>query len=449
MMHYRFAIYRGLVWIICALVCLLASSAQALEPAPAASLLTIEPLAPISIGERASVRVRLSDATGQVPGAHQIIQMFVDGVAERRLRSDESGAAAITTLPIITSGTHRVEVVFHGTPELPGARAALDLVVYPATLTIQTVPPLPGVQFALAGQVTSADERGTIQVTVDRAATYRLAALPPPATDDLRWEWSRWNDNVFVPERDISVPKITRLEAGFTSSARVHPEFADVDGHTVDPRRITSLTVSNSLQHSYTFAPEAAPWLPRSSIAYEQGQLWNLPITYTVEGAIVDGANVVPDDAVQPDGTDQPWRIALNLYDVSFIADDMLTQQPIGTGIEVEHPLGRIEQFPFGPDHTVHLKGLAPGLYRVRVMGAPGIAPIVLVRVPDERIAHLYVISWVDLALCCLLLLDLMLLLRTLWYAQRLLTQPLYESQPLASWPRRLASPPHRERNHG
>jgi hypothetical protein len=446
MMRDRFATYRRLAWIMIALVCLV-DTAQVLAWVPNASALTIEPLAPITIGAPAILRVRLNDATGQAPLARRIVRIFVDGVAERPYRTDEFGAATIATLPIATSGTHRIEVVFGGTPKLPGARAAIDLVVKPARLTIQTVPPLPGAQFALAGQVVSADQQGTAHITVDRAATYRLTALPPPDSDDLRREWSRWSDAVFVPERDISIPKITWLQAGFNSYSHVRPQFTDRDGQAVEPGRITSLTVRNNLRRSYTFVPETAQWLPQSGIAYEQGRLRSMPITYTVESAIVDGSNVAQSDAGRVIAAGQPWRIALQLYAISFTAIDSLMQQPIGTGIEVEYPLGRLEYHSFGADHMVQLRGLAFGLYRARVVGSSGIAPIVLVRVPDQQIARLYTVSEVDLALWSLLLLELMLLFRVLWRAQRLLTRPRYGTRP-HTHRRRWPASSHRKHDH-
>ena len=49
---------------------------------------------------------------------------------------------------------------------------------------------------------------------------------------------------------------------------------------------------------------------------------------------------------------------------------------PLGSGLHIEHPGGRIEEMPYGPNAELSIRSLVRGIYRVNVAGAPGISPI-------------------------------------------------------------------------
>ena len=73
-----------------------ASVAQAQDPTQAATTLTIQPLGRFSVGEPVTVVARLSTPTGELIGAldNEAVELFVDGVRDRRARTDTSGTVS-------------------------------------------------------------------------------------------------------------------------------------------------------------------------------------------------------------------------------------------------------------------------------------------------------------------------------------------------------------------
>jgi hypothetical protein len=143
----------------------------------------------------------------------------------------------------------------------------------------------------------------------------------------------------------------------------------------------------------------APRWLLASSVARRTNGLEATQILYSVDSVMIDGSNVVNQAQqrfyAEPDDT---WEIQLLLYSMNVSGRDALFGFPIGSGLRLEYPDGRVEAKPFTAKAGVTIDSLVRGIYRVSVTGAPGLAPISPVALSRDQDVRLLVISYLDLA---------------------------------------------------
>ncbi len=301
-----------------------------------------------------------------------------------------------------------------------------------AELEIRTVPPLAGVRFFLfppcalylppelpessfcfsgplrppEGQTLVSGEDGIARAVVEQEGLYRIELLPWQADESgLRAEFSRWEDETFLPARDLVIASSTSLAVGFDVSRRVRLDFVDLEGRAVDLARVTAVTVRSSHGEVHTLDNSRPTWLQAGRALRREGRLEEAEIIYSVQNVMVDGSNVVNRGqqrfVVRPD---QAWRIELLLYSAQFSARDALFGFPIGSGIELEYPDGRTEIRPFEPGGELRVDLLARGTYYARVDGAPGISPRTIFVLSRDQEVQPVVISYFDLASASLLM---------------------------------------------
>jgi hypothetical protein len=343
-------------------------------------------------------------STGQ-PLRDETVVLMVEGVDEQRTRTDSTGTATFRLQRNLAAGVYHLSTVFDGSRTLVASSATADLIVEYAKIEIHTVPPLPDVLFSLDGNVFKSDKDGIVRIDVSQLGSHRIAVMPPQTSDEnVRVEFSRWGDNLFVPYREVKVPLAGPLEVGFNLSYQFKPILNDHAGHAVDPERITAMTIkgSNGLRHTFTnIQPH---WLQASNVVLQQNRIAQNKVQYTIESVIVDGSNVVNSNE-QVFVLDPTNRLRINslLASAMFSARDMLFGFPIGAGVHIEYPLGRIEDRAFGPENSVKVESLVSGTYRVNVTGAAGISRITLVDLKDDQDVHLVMISYLDIGVVVVL----------------------------------------------
>jgi transposase-like protein len=140
-------------------------------------------------------------------------------------------------------------------------------------------------------------------------------------------------------------------------------------------------------------------WLQSSRVSRGTDGLEETKILYSVVSVVVDGANVVSEAQqrfyVQPNDV---WPIKLMLYSARFTARDALFHFPIGSGIRLDYPDGRSQEFLFDSNDELEIRSLARGLYHVTVTGAKGIAPPTPLALSRDQDMQLLVLSNVDLS---------------------------------------------------
>jgi len=366
--------------------------------------LTIDPLPILELGETPIIVVHLTGYK-EVPIADQLIRVFVDGVSKGQARTDENGIVRIPLRYNFFSGTYKVTASYKGSTNqnLAPSVAETSMRVKLGQVVIQTVPRLAGIRFIFNDQTYITDENGLILLIIRESKKYRLEVLPVEegmSGSNVKIDFERWNDNVFVPYREVYLPRSHPLEVGFILNYQVKQIFFDSDGKLVDPSRISHISM-RAVGRIYNFEDTESHWLPSNRLARRIGEhLESHDILYYIRNVTIDGVNVINKSEqrfeVHPDDV---WPIHVLLYSASFTARDVIFQDPIGKGIKLEYPDGRHEEFFFDDKNTIDISSLARGPYRATVIGAGGSAPPTPIHLSRDLDVELRVISYLDMAI--------------------------------------------------
>lgn len=366
--------------------------------------ITIDPLEPFLLGDHPTIVVHLATFTGREPIANQPIKIYVNDSQKATGYTDSNGTAYITLKYKFASGSYDLRATFPGSPEddLERTTASSEMVFETADVLIRIAPPMSGVRILINGQLFTSDEDGVIQFEVTEGGMYRMEVLEIVEEDlpsDVIVEFERWSDNVFVPEREVYLPRKRPLEVGFVLTHTVNQIFYDANGQLIDPSRITSISIGG-VGRIYTFDGPGPHWLPSNRLVRRIGErLESQQILYYVRNVSIDGANVINRSEqrfyTRPEST---WPIEVLLYTAHFIGKDALFDFPIGTGVQIEYPNGQIKSFPFNDQAEVEIPSLARGRYNVSVIGAGGSAPVIPVYLSRDQSVQLIVISYFDMA---------------------------------------------------
>jgi len=389
-----------------ALAAALASSFGAVELSkaqePTRSLLVIEPLAPIAVGDPITITFHLTTLAG-VPIPYQQVKVYLDSWRSAWGTTDWTGSAAVPFPHELRAGSYVVHAAYFGAPDLglEPASNSVDLVVEQAEILIQTVPSLAGIRFALGESVLTTDASGTARTMVEHTGPYQLEVLPldPVAYPGMRVEFSRWNDELYETTREIRLPLGRTVEAGFTIGYQVQFQFVDQADQAIDPGRISSMTLGNAGGH-LRFEDTGPHWLPGNRLILRIGtELHSLDASYTAQSVMIDGSNVVNPGQQRIDvQEDTVWQIRLFLHTARFSARDALFHFPIGRGVLLEYPNERTETFPFEANGEVEVAALARGSYEAEAYGGGGISPAIPFALSRDQEVELLVISRLDIA---------------------------------------------------
>lgn len=380
-----------------------AARAETKAPAPArpATRVVIKPPAPVMVGDPATVSVQLTLATGEVVGAveNEALQLLIDGQPVRRIRTDTDGAADIPAGKDLPVGQRQVEVVYAGSRSLGASRATATLTILPATIVIQSLPALAGIQYAIDGQIVTSDASGVARLEVDHAGTSHITILTTEVRDDTTWAtFSRWRDDVFTADRDVDVPLREPLQIGFDVRYLVSWSYVDLDGQSVDPTRVSSITVKGTHGVTREFRDHQPAWLLATRVVRLKEALEESKIQWGVESVMIDGANTVNRGQHRFFvNRGDNWSIPLLLYSAHLTAKDALFGIPLGSGFTLRSPDGQVLAVDGGAGRQTIVSGMARGHYVVAVSDAPGIAPSVPVAITRDQSVRMRVISYFDL----------------------------------------------------
>lgn len=385
------------------------AAAQLVIAAPAPTKLTLTVVGEARLGEPTSVEALLVTSAGQ-PIAAQPINLFVNETRQGRLKTNEAGVARFNLGRKTPAGTYALTAEFEGSSAAQPTKATGQLAVAPAVVTIETVPAVPGVRFQLDDRVFTSGQDGFAHITVDYAGDYRLVILPWDASDARQLIFKRWQDQTFETERVINVSRSVDFEAGFDMTQRVQPSFADLSGHVVDPARITSTTFKGSNGTTVTFAGAAPQQLPVTRLTVRLQHLEAQDVQYYVQSVVVDGSNVVNQSQQRFDQTSgEQWPIELLLYSIQVKTRDAFFGMRVGTGVEVEYPNSTKVVLPLDEQASALIGPLARGAYKMRVVGASGIAPVTPVALSRDQTLDLLVITDFNVAITLVVLITIAL----------------------------------------
>jgi len=369
--------------------------------APLASMLTIDPIQTQPIGKPITVIAHLKNNVGE-GNPNKVLVLYLNDEVVRRTRTDDQGNASIRIGSNLFAATYNIRVEFLGTQAYLPSTVSTTLVIRPAQLTIKTVPPLANVPFSLDGKKFKSDAHGVAFVEVSKLGEFQLEVLLGPDTEissDTRVTFDRWKDE-YQPKRTITIQGDDEMEVGFSVSHPVSQIFSDLENNPVDMSRIETITLQGTDGSKFTFDDGAVRWLRGGRIARRRNGLEATPIMYSVESVLINGSNTVNRYQqrffVKPNDV---WPIQLLLYHATFRAADAVFGFPVGTGIDVKYPDGHVEYMAFGKDNEVKLGPVPRGEYKVKVIGASGMAPETPLALSRNQELDLKVLSTLNLGL--------------------------------------------------
>jgi hypothetical protein len=363
--------------------------------------LTVMPLDSPQMSKPFFVTILVQDVEGHNLNDRNV-QFYLDGQYMGQAKSS-FGIASLKVTKGFAAGQHKLLGLMLGDRDYSTATVNSVIDISQSIVQVQTVPPLPGVVFKFSGKnyTTSAD--GIVKIPVDHAGNYRLEFVPNTSPDpNVRFQFSRWLDEVYTTYHDVSVPLDNKtLQLGLDVYYRVGQTFVDLDGKPVDLSRIASVTIKNQQGDSLTFPADGQMrWLYASGVARRSSGLESVPIQYSTMNVTVDGSNVVNEYQQRFYGhPGEVWKITLLLYGVHVSAHDAIFRFPVGNGILLQYPDGRVLHFPFNQNGDVSIPSLARGSYRVQVSGVSGLSSITPIALSQDQDVSLMIPTALDIAL--------------------------------------------------
>jgi len=268
-------------------------------------------------------------------------------------------------------------------------------------IEIRAVPAFAGLRFSLGGQRVRTHGNGLARIFVNGPGTYTLAVPSEQrSSGGKQVRFARWLDDTFSTSRTVVVrEKVTRLEAGFTVAYPVGFRFVDRKGNVIDPARIQSVTLGNSLGQKQTFSGTGGKrLLVGSRVARLLTGLADTDILYSVERVVVDGMDVVNRGQQRFYPRKTPLLdIQLLFYAAHIQARDGLFHFPIGSAVRLEYPNGKVERYRLGSGAQLLLAALPRGSYEITVEG-PGLSITRPVDLSRDQKVDLALLSYLDLA---------------------------------------------------
>lgn len=274
-------------------------------------------------------------------------------------------------------------------------------------LTVATIPPVPGMRFAVDGTEFVADSNGvaTTLVTKDQRFAVRYArdahlSVVTPTVEfspGVRAKFSGWsgkgqyrNDGPVPEEYQRATFNIEYL----TSFSFTTPGGAAVAPRTLDTMRLHSSTGARLLLRRFT-----PVWLSGSLAASGPSGLRVRAVSYAIETVTTRGASVVHrGQQVFFPSRREIVSVPLLLFDVRFVARDALFGDAAGSAMTLEYPDGTTRRLPLDRYAARTIAQLPRGTYQARISGAGPTYSQQLTVSSGARV-DLDVVTWVDTGL--------------------------------------------------
>jgi hypothetical protein len=271
-----------------------------------------------------------------------------------------------------------------------------------ATVLVRTVPPLPGVTIVRGQREFVTGSRGTVKVTGFGGEVSTLKVPPAVVGPGVVARPDRW----YGKERLGGIDG--RVALSLNLSYRVALRFVDLQGTPIDPGLIDRVRLKSRTGIGMSVDPDRPVWLFGTRTVPFGRRLETKQIDWSIEGASVHGMNVVNRAQQRFVPVRQRRKtVRLLFYSARFTARDALFRFPMGTGIRLWFPNGRLERHNLGAGGAVKLSSLPRGDYKVAVDG-PGFSFTRPVSISRNQEVDLQVLSYLDLGVVALLMLGIL-----------------------------------------
>ena len=359
-------------------------AASPLHAAESATLITLDPPAPVAWGARATVTAHLW-LEGGVPVAGHHLGLHLGGAVAGG-QTDATGTATFDIGPPAVPGVYPMQVTFDGSISLLPSQTDGTLTVQPRLFTIHAIPANPGLKFNLGGTEFVTDAAGIAQLevpsTFDRSLRPKTANLVvSPGVEERFDRWRILNGDLY---------------ATYEMYYDIIVRFVDLAGNEVDPTRVTSVDLRGSIGNQLKVEPGVPFEVLGQRVVPLGSELVQKDVEYSVEDVVVDGASAVhrAQQRFTPSG-DRVWTITLLFYAVHLSVRDAIFGFPLDSEIGITYPDGRNVAVA-APGGELSLSALARGDYSVtaKSWGMSFQRPIALSR---DQTVELKVISFLDI----------------------------------------------------
>ena len=284
-------------------------------------------------------------------------------------------------------------------------------------LTVATIPPVPGMQFAIDGQVFVANDQGIATTLVTKAQreavradrSGHLGVVTPvfEPSPGVRARFSGWSGA--GQYRKGSIPEEYQ-RATFDIDYLTSFAFVTPAGVRIPATSLRSMQLTSSLGDRVRMRSFQSRWLQGSRTATGRLGLQSRAVAYRVDSVKTAGVNVVNQGQQQffP-SRQQQVSVELLFFNVRFSAQDALFGSATGSSIVLEYPDGHVATLPFRAG-SVTVRNLPRGTYHVVVHGAGPKMSQKLTVSKNQRV-DFDTVTWLDLALGAALLLICVVLL--------------------------------------
>jgi hypothetical protein len=253
---------------------------------------------------------------------------------------------------------------------------------WPVTLTVRTVPPLPGIKLTLDGQPQWTDDWGYANWTQEHNFAAHTLTLVDAKVElpDQHYRFTRWagqrDPNQAFNETVTGLPmrRNYMVTAAFTVQYPVGAKFVDNKGRPLDPDRISAVKIRSDTGQVMDLPKTGTVWLDGTQPVYRKSELVENDVSYSLQSITVSGTNIV-DAGRQRFSPAKGASVTLagQFHDLTVRAHDAIYQGSVAGQARVTCPDGTVQTVPLGPDHTATLHNLPRGRYSVTVVSGGGL----------------------------------------------------------------------------
>ena len=294
--------------------------------------------------------------------------------------------AGLLPVPTPAKTQSAAAAAFRATP--PPKRPHPHRKPWPITLTVRTVPALPGLRLAFDGTVRRTDAAGRVTFTEEHNfRPHQLGLLdtkvnsPDRQLKFVRWAGQRDPLQAFRPTvTGLPMRMSYTVTAAFAVQYRVSIGLIDGHGAWVPPGRVSDITLRSGVGSAVRVQPGATFWLDAVVPSYRNSAIALVDEVYSLTSVMVGGTNTV--DAgrqrFQPAHKTRPV-FRTKFYDLGITAHDLMFSGRTGTAALVTYPDGTQHRVEFDANGHARLLNLPRGSYRITLDGGGTTVPSQLV----------------------------------------------------------------------
>jgi hypothetical protein len=294
-----------------------------------------------------------------------------------------------------------------GAVAAPPAFAGGSVQPWPITITVRTVPSLPGVRFVFDGTPIVTGPGGSTSVTEQHnfsAHTLTLADTKLKASGRqytfVRWAGQRDPDQAFRPTvQGLPMRADYTVTASFAVMCPVSPRLAQQDGAALAANRVARITLRNNLGQPATLRPSGTTWLPCSWPVYRDSLLSSTDLEYSVQSMLVSGSNAVHVgvERFKPSRTPNP-ELTGYFYALTITAHDAIFGGAVGGYALLTMPDRTVRRVSLGPRHLATVGNLPQGNYQVQIKARGASVSPQTFRLSKDQTANLAAVTRGDIA---------------------------------------------------